>query len=61
MTSTTIIRFFHRTYQQLAAALYALNRRYKIVRLYRTLQNGLFYGHFEVSGRYNKTPKWDVV
>lgn len=53
-----VIRFFNRTYQELACALLSLNRRYRIVRLYRTLKNGLFYGYFEVGGRYNKIPQW---
>lgn len=47
---TKTIRFFGRTYEQLAMAMFALNTRYRIVRIFRQLINGLFVGYFEVKG-----------
>lgn len=44
------IHFFGRTYEQLAMAMFALNTRYRIVRIFRQLINGLFVGYFEVKG-----------
>lgn len=53
------IHFFNRSYQELSAALRLLNQRYRIVRLFRYMKNGLYYGWFEVSG-YMKRVKWEL-
>lgn len=45
-----IIKFFNRTYQQLAVALHTLSMRYKQVRIHKSLKNGLYVGWFSVSG-----------
>lgn len=50
------IRFFGRTYEQLAMALFALNTRYRVVRIFRQLVNGLFVGYFEVAGYIKRKP-----
>jgi hypothetical protein len=43
------INFIHRTYQEILNAYTMLKTRYKTVRFYKTLVNGYFFGHFEVS------------
>lgn len=50
------IHFFGRTYEQLAKAMYALNTRYRIVRIFRQMVNGLFMGYFEVTGYIKRKP-----
>lgn len=51
-----VFHFLNRTYEQLQAVMYALHTRYRVVRLFHKLKNGLFYGYFEVD-KYIKKKK----
>ena len=53
------IHFTNKSYEDLQASLVNLNRRYKTVRLFKKLKNGLYCGWFEVQTQLkpNKKPK----
>lgn len=43
------IAYLQRTYDELIQAYLKLKQRYKIVRFFKSLINGYYYGYFEVS------------